>query len=72
MIIDGYKIAISETKLDEMISKQMTDVVLIDENFDGYKNLAEGDKKALTHLIKASKIINDVALEQDHILNRRL
>lgn len=69
MIIMGYKIAIDENTLDEMISKQMTDVVLIDENFKGYKDLSEGNKKALHHLIKASKIVNDVALQQDHPLN---
>lgn len=72
MIINGYKIAIDEDKLDKMISEQMTDVVLIDENFKGYKNLSEGNKKALKHLVKATKIINDVALEQDHFLNREL
>ena len=69
MIINGYKIAIDEDKLDKMISEQMTDVVLIDKNFDGYKNLSEGNKKALDHLVKAAKIINDVALQQDHFLN---
>ena len=69
MIIMGYKIAIDENTLDEMISKQMTDVVLVDENFKGYKDLSEGNKKALHHLIKASKIVNDVALQQDHPLN---
>ena len=72
MIIEGYKIALDETKLDEMINNQMTDVVLIDKNFEGYKNLSDGDKKALEHLVKASKIINDVALQQDHILNKKL
>lgn len=72
MIIDGYKIALDESKLDEMINNQMTDVILIDKNFEGYKNLSEGDKKSLEHLVKASKIINDIALEQDHPLNRQL
>ena len=72
MIIEGYKIALDETKLDEMINNQMTDVVLIDKNFEGYKNLSDGDKKALEHLVKASKIINDVALQQDHPLNKKL
>lgn len=72
MIIDGYKIALDEKKLDDMINNQMTDVVLIDENFEAYKNLSDGDKKALHHLVKASKIVNDIALEQDHPLNRQL
>ena len=72
MIVNGYKLALSEDKLDDMIKNQMTDVVLIDEDFSGYKNLAEGDKKALKHLMAAGKIINDIFLEQDHILNRQL
>ena len=72
MIIDGYKLALDEKKLDDMINNQMTDVVLIDENFEEYKNLSDGDKKALHHLVKASKIVNDIALEQDHPLNRQL
>ena len=72
MIIDGYQIAISEDKLNKMISEQMSDIVLIDKNFEEYKNLTEGNKKALEHLVRASKIINDVALEQDHILNKKL
>ena len=72
MIIEGYKIALDEKKLDEMINNQMTDVVLVDKNFEGYQNLSEGDKKALEHLVKASKIVNDIALEQDHPLNKRL
>ncbi|MBR1600355.1 MAG: hypothetical protein IJ677_02120, partial [Alphaproteobacteria bacterium] len=41
----------------------------IDKNNEAYKNLSEGDKKALTHLVNAAKIINDVALEMDHPLN---
>jgi len=72
MIINGYKLAISEEKLDDMINNQMTDVVLIDENFKGYKELANNDKEALKHLIRAGQIINNVALEQDHHLNKSL
>ena len=44
---DNFEIALSEEKLDDMINNQMTDVILIDEKFEGYKNLQEGDKKAL-------------------------
>ena len=72
MIINGYKLAISEEKLDDMINNQMTDVVMIDENFKGYKELANNDKEALKHLIRAGQIINNVALEQDHHLNKSL
>ena len=71
-IINGYKIAIDENKLDKMINEQMIAINMVDEEFEGYKNLAEGDKKALKHLIEAGRIINDVALEQDHPLNLKL
>ena len=65
-IISGFEINLDEDKLDKMINEQMMPVNMVDADFEGYKNLSEGDKKALNHLIKAAKIINDVALEQDH------
>ncbi len=71
-IINGYEIAIDEEKLNKMITEQTTPVNMIDDNFAGYTELEDGDKKALTHLIKAAKIINDVSLEQDHRLNKTL
>ncbi len=71
-MINGYEIALSEEKLDKMINEQMMPINLIDENFEGYQNLADGDKKALKHLVNAAKIINNVALEQDHHLNLEL
>ena len=70
--INGYKIALDEDKLDKMINEQMIAINMIDQDFQGYKNLAEGDKKALKHLVEAGRIINDVALEQDHPLNLEL
>ncbi|MBE6444284.1 MAG: hypothetical protein E7020_06455 [Alphaproteobacteria bacterium] len=69
-IINGFEIALDEQHLDKMINEQMMPIDMIDANFAGYQNLAEGDKKALIHLIKAAKVINDVTLEQDHSLNR--
>lgn len=70
--INGYKIALDEDTLGKMINEQMIAINMIDHNFQGYKNLAEGDKKALKHLVEAGRIINDVALEQDHPLNLEL
>jgi hypothetical protein len=71
-IINGYELALDESKLDHMLNEQMMPIEMVDQNFEGYQHLAEGDKKALTHLVKAAKIINDVALEQDHPLNLSL
>ena len=70
--INGYKIAIDEATLDKMINEQMIAIDMIDANFSGYKQLAEGDKKALKHLVEAGRILNNVALEQDHPLNLNL
>lgn len=71
-MINGYEIAIPEAKLDVMLNEQMMPIEMVDETFAGYAALADGDKKALTHLVLAARIINDVSLEQDHPLNKRL
>lgn len=72
MQINGYEIAISEEKLDKIFADQIQIFEMIDDNFEGYKTLAEGDKKALTHLVRAARMMNDAALEQDHPLNLSL
>ncbi len=72
MTTNKYEIAIDETTLDNMINSQMMPINMINEEFEGYKDLADGDKKALKHLVNAAKIVNDIALEQDHPLNRLL
>jgi len=69
MQIKGYEINLSEQELDDIISSQMRDIELIGCDTPSYRALPDDDKKALDHLVKASKIINDVALEQDHHLN---
>ena len=69
MKINGYEIAYSEKELKDMVENKMRPVCLVDRNFDGYKKLSDGDKKALEHLVVAAKIMNDVSLEQDHKLN---
>jgi len=68
-IVNGYKIALTETELDNMINSQMMPIEMVSAEFAGYQNLSAGDQKALSHLIKAARLINDVALEQDHHLN---
>lgn len=69
MKINGYELALSEEKLDEIINKQMRRIELIDSDFEGYQALSENDKKALQHLVNAAKIMDNVAMEQDHPLN---
>ena len=49
MKINGYEIALSEEKLDDIINNQTLPIELIDKDFSGYKELSEGDKKALQY-----------------------
>lgn len=65
MKIKGYEVALSEADLDKKINQEMLTVEMISAQREEYKNLPQGDKEALQHLINAGKIINDVALEQD-------
>ena len=69
MKINGYSLNYTEADLYKKINDEATDINLVSEDFDGYKNLAEGDKKALLHLVEAAKIMNNVTLEQDHPMN---
>ncbi len=68
MKINGFELNYTADEFAGMIEK-MRKIELIDKDFSGYNNLSDGDKKALTHLVEAAKILNDVALEQDHPLN---
>ena len=69
MKINGYELALSEADLKEKLEKQTTKIELISPDFEGYKALSDGDKKALHHLVNAAKILNKVFLVQDHSLN---
>ena len=72
MQINGYELNLTNEELKNIISKKMRKIELIGPDFEAYQNLSESDKKALFHLLKAADIINDIALEQDHPLNRSL
>lgn len=69
MKIKGYEVALSEADLDKKLGKELLVVEMISSQREEYKNLPEGDKKALQHLVNAAKIMNDVSLEQDYKLN---
>ena len=66
---NGYELNYTINQLKKMTTKEMTDIVLLSDSSPAYKNLAEGDKKALKHLVAAAKILNNVALKQDNALN---
>ena len=69
MKINGFKLKYSAQDIKHKVNNEMRKIILIDKNQEAYKNLSEGDKKALLHLVNAAKIMNDVALEMDHPLN---
>ena len=69
MKINGYDIALSEDDLKQKLENQTITIELISPEFEGYKALSEGDKKALQYLVNAAKILNKVFLCQDHSLN---
>lgn len=69
MKINGFKLNYSAAEMKKKVNKEMRPIILIDKNHESYKNLSQGDKKALQYLVNAAQIINDVALEMDHPLN---
>ncbi len=68
-LYNGYELNFSIDELQKMISDEMTDITLLSEASSPYQALAEGDKKALKHLVAAAKILNSVSLKQDHPQN---
>lgn len=70
MKINGYEIKYDKEELRRKVERETLDIELISPDFEGFRKLSEGNQKALRHLVAAAKIINDVALEQDHPLNR--
>ncbi len=69
MKINGYDIKYDEAELKNRMENQTLEIRLIAPDFEGYKNLSEGNQKALKHLVAAARMINDVALMQDHPAN---
>lgn len=51
---------------DRTSSAKLAKFVMVSPEDDVYKNLADGDKEALKHLVQASRILNDVFLMQDN------
>lgn len=69
MEINGFRLKYTPEELAQKAGTQMRQITLLNKDSSAYQNLAEGDKKALEYLVNAAKIMNDVALEQDHPLN---
>lgn len=72
MDINGLKINYTEAELSDMMDNRSVNIVLAGKDLPGYQALSEGNKKALEHLVAAARIMNNVALEQDHPQNLKL
>lgn len=72
MDINGLKINYTEAELADMMDNKSIDINLAGKELPGYQALSEGCKKALEHLVAAARIMNDVALEQDHPQNLKM
>jgi len=69
MKINGFKLNYSAAEFAKKVNTQMRKVTLIDKDNEAYMALSDGDKKAVSYLVNAAKVMNDVALEMDHPLN---
>lgn len=66
----GQKLALSAAELDRRLDKDHTITIkLLAADAPEFTRLAEGDKQALSHLVKVAEILNDVALAMDNEKN---
>jgi hypothetical protein len=65
-----FTLGIGQKRLADIINNKMRDLdfSVPQEAYDG---LSDGDRRALTHLVKAAAILDDVFLKQDHPDNMR-
>lgn len=63
----NFVLGLSADELEKRTHKDyLSKITLLKEDSPEYANLKEGDKKALSHLVKAANILNDVYLKQDN------
>lgn len=66
---NGYKLNYTLEEFKKMATEEMTDIKMLSPDSEAYKNLSDADKKVLTHLVAAARILNNVALKQDNSHN---
>ena len=67
---ENYEIGLSSEELEKRTQKEyLSPITLLKEDAPEFTNLKDGDKKALSHLVKAANILNDVYLRQDNPKN---
>ena len=66
-----FELNLTEEELKKRTDKTylLTKTMISSDN-ELYKNLSDGDKEALLHLLKAGKILEDVYLRQDNEKNK--
>lgn len=69
-MICGHEFNLTLEELTDIVDNKTREIELIGPDDEAYKALPETEQQALEHLLKAARIINNVALEQDHPLNR--
>ena len=69
-MICGHEFNLTLEELTDIVDNKTREIELIGPENETYKALPETEQQALEHLLKAARIINNVALEQDHPLNR--
>ena len=66
----NFEFGLDSKELEKRTQKDyLSKITLLKEDSKEFENLAEGDKKALKHLVKAANILNDVYLKQDNPKN---
>ena len=66
-----FELNLSEEELKKRTDKTyLLTKTMISSEHESYKNLSDGDKEALLHLLTAGKILEDVYLRQDNEKNK--
>ena len=67
---ENFELAMTPEELEKRVQKDyLSKITLLKEDSPEFSELAQGDKKALKHLVKAANILNDVYLKQDNPKN---
>ncbi len=67
---ENLELGLDSQELEKRTQKDyMSKITLLKEDSSEYEKLADGDKKALSHLVKAANILEEVYLKQDNPKN---
>ena len=67
---ENFELGLDSQELEKRTQKDyLSKITLLKEDSSEFEKLHEGDKKALSHLVKAANILEDVYLKQDNPKN---